>query len=236
MTRIMIMDDNDSDIKVLSNLIYDFFEVNKVEYNLTIHHNLDFDEFEFDDVDILFLDMKINRENGLKFATEIRKQYKDLIIIITSNYPQFLVDGYTISAKRYFIKPIDSRIFNSEMKIVLDELFRREKGFYEYTISSDMIYCKNIFYIEYYDRMSIIHLTNGSNIKSHQTLKYWLDLLQDFDFCQPYRSYLVNLQYVDGFSKDGKDIFISNGEKIPVSKLYKKIFKEKYYKYILGSL
>ena len=41
---------------------------------------------------------------------------------------------------------------------------------------------------------------------------------------------VVNLKYVSGISKDERDLFLSNNEKIPLSKFYKKTFIDNYYR------
>ena len=40
---------------------------------------------------------------------------------------------------------------------------------------------------------------------------------------------VFNLDYVSGFSSDGKDIIMNNGEKIPLSKNFKKSFTNQYF-------
>ena len=58
---------------------------------------------------------------------------------------------------------------------------------------------------------------------------HWIEKLSNKGFGQPYKSFLVNLDYVSGFSSDGKDIIMNNGEKIPLSKNFKKSFTNQYF-------
>lgn len=232
MIRMAIVDDNLKDIEKLKHLIDGYCGKNNLGYSIVEFLETDFNLNNFNDIDILFLDIKINKNSGLEFGKKIRKLFPELVIIIESSYPQYLIDGYSIDAKRYFIKPIDKDIFEFEIEKVIESLKPKDTYFYEKTISPNRIPCKSILYIEFVDRTSIIHFVNGKNIKTNFTLKYWEDKLRIFDFAKPYRSFYVNLEHVKLFSNEKKDILMSNEEIIPISRLYKKQFKADYYDYI----
>lgn len=90
-------------------------------------------------------------------------------------------------------------------------------------------YIIRICYIEFLNRHTIIHFVNNIEKKTTYPLKYWIEELSNKGFGQPYKSFLVNLDYVSGFSSDGKDIIMNNGEKIPLSKNFKKSFTNQYF-------
>lgn len=93
-------------------------------------------------------------------------------------------------------------------------------------ICDSKIYIKDILYIEFIDRKSMIHKLNGEIIMTNCTLKYWYDKLNIYSFAYPYKAFLVNLKYVNALYK--KDIEMTNGEMIPLSRHYKKEFEAKY--------
>ena len=81
--------------------------------------------------DIIFLDIELEDKNGIEIGHEIRKKYPDLIIIIISRHPQYLIEGYRIDAKRYLLKPIDKKLFDIEMESILkSSSFKQHFGFY----------------------------------------------------------------------------------------------------------
>lgn len=86
------------------------------------------------------------------------------------------------------------------------------------------------------NRATVLHFLNGVQIKTSYPLKYWIEKLTEYGFAQPYKCYVVNLKYISGISKDERDLFLSNNEKIPLSKFYKKTFIDDYYRSLFKSL
>lgn len=118
------------------------------------------------------------------------------------------------------------------MKNVLKTSFKQSFGFLDHKISRSKIKYNQIFYVDFQDRVTLLHLKDGHVLKTPYTLKYWIDKLSDKGFSQPYRSYVVNLYQVSGFSKDKKDLVLLNDEKIPISKHFRKSFEEDYHKFL----
>lgn len=230
MINILICDDNELDRKYLSRLVEDFFE--SLSLSCKIDCLRDFVNINdcFSAYDIIFLDIELESRNGINLANEIRKYNQDIIIIITSNYQKYLVEGYTIEAKRYFLKPINKEIFNMEMKNVINTQFKQHYGFDDPKISRQSIYYKDICHIEFLGRKTILHCINNNEFIAPYPLKYWIERLTEVGFAQSYKSYLVNLLFVTGFSKDEKDVILINDEMIPLSRKYKKTFMEQYYR------
>lgn len=230
MIDILIIEDDEEQKNDLVNLIKKLFNQQCLEYDIKWASKL-FKNFDIlNNFDIIFLDVEIDNGNGIEFAKKFRESNPDLLIIITSQFPQYLINGYSIDAKRYFLKPIDQKIFEIEMTNVLTSSFKKQLGFYDPKIASFKIFYNNILYVEFVDRVTMIHFTNGSVLRCQYNLKYWIEKLKNYSFSQPYRSYIVNLDYVSGFTFDGRDIIMSNNERIPISKHFKKDFEELYFR------
>ena len=58
-----------------------------------------------------------------------------------------------------------------------------------------------IIYIAIEDRKSVLYLTD-SKIETHYPMEHWKEVLDNKAFAQPHYSYLVNLHYVEGVTKD----------------------------------
>ena len=80
--------------------------------------------------------------------------------------------------------------------------------------------------MDFQDRVTLLHLKDGHVLKTPYTLKYWIDKLSDKGFSQPYRSYVVNLYQVSGFSKDKKDLVLLNDEKYQFLNILEKVLKK----------
>ena len=58
----------------------------------------------------------------------------------------------------------------------------------------------------------------GKKIFVTKTLKYFADMLKDYQFIRVHQSHLINLQYVKEFIKsDGGYLVLKNKDNVPVS-------------------
>lgn len=224
--KILIFDDNRQDREHLTNCLNSFFENKDISYQITTCQNKDELLYDINHYDFLFLDIELGQENGIDLGLQLQTIQHHCHIIITTNYSKYAIDGYKIQAERYFIKPIHQQEFDLEMNGVIKHYIKDKNYFFDKKICDSKIYIKDILYIEFIDRKSMIHKLNGEIIMTNCTLKYWYDKLNIYSFAYPYKAFLVNLKYVNALYK--KDIEMTNGEMIPLSRHYKKEFEAKY--------
>lgn len=103
MLNVLIIDDDLKDSKNLEKLCIHYFNKRNIDYKISIELKLNENLDIFSNVDILFLDVEIGNNignnNGIEFSKRLRKVYPEVMIIITSKYSQYLIDGYSIDAK-----------------------------------------------------------------------------------------------------------------------------------------
>ncbi len=110
-----------------------------------------------------------------------------------------------------------------------DEIYvfkKKYSGFLDENISNKKILFSDTLYIDVCNRKTRIHFTNEKVLVTRYSLKDWFDILDMSIFEQTHKSYVINLIYVIGYSK--QDVYLSNGESIPISRNMKKHFEEKY--------
>lgn len=231
MIRILIYEDDIREKDNLLRLIDDYFTQSHIEYDVDWSNKFTDDYSTLLHYDLVFLDIELGNGNGIDFGIEVHKAIPNVFIIITSKYPQYLIDGYKVEAKRYFLKPIDQNSFNYEMSTLLfSSPYKQRFSFFDPKVSKFKICYRDIYYVEFVGRVTFLHLINGKEIRCQYSLKQWNQMLYDKGFSQPYKSFIVNLSYVTGFSDDEKDILLTNNERIPISRHYKKAFEEDYYR------
>lgn len=228
--RILVFEDDEKDIAILRECCNSFFKKKQMDYKLDVSDDKSFLLKNISNYDILFLDIEINSLNGIDVGLELRKSNVDCRIIITSNYKEYLVDGYKINADRYFIKPIMQQDFNIEMEAVINAFFRKYASIYDKSIHNKKIYYNEILYIDSFERRTRLHLLNGKVLFANYPLKYWISNLDNSFFGQSHKSYLINFSFVSGFTK--QDIILINNENIPISRLFKKSFNDLYLEYL----
>lgn len=166
MLNVLIIDDDLKDSKDVEKLCIHYFNKRNIDYKISVELKLNENLDTLSNVDILFLDVEIGNDNGIEFSKKLRKVYPELMIIITSKYSQYLIDGYSVDAKRYFLKPIDENIFNEEMENVLGATFQKYMGFYDSKIAPYKIHYDKILYVEFLNRATVLHFLNGVQIKN----------------------------------------------------------------------
>lgn len=225
--KILIYEDNDNDTYSIKNLIDNYFLNKPINYEIVECTSTSFLFENIDNWDLIFLDIEINKENGIEIGKEIRKKNSDARIIIISNYSKYLIDGYKIQADRYFLKPIKQDEFNIEFENVINRYLKEYEGIFDEKIQKKKIYFKDIVYVEFADRKTKIHLLNSKEIITPYPLKYWEEILkEEHFFAKPHKSFIINLQFISGFSKS--DIILVTAEVIPLSRHYKQSFNESY--------
>ncbi len=225
--KIAIFENDQFDLKKLKECINVVMENFSIPYELIeIKNKIELLE-KIHGIDLLFLDIELENDNGITIGKKIRECNKDCKIVIVSKFQKYLIEGYKIKAERYFIKPIDIQEFKIEMKNILNEFYVQDHGFIDEKIIDKKIFIKNIIMVEFFDRHTILHCVNNEKYQTPYPLKYWLDKLKLYGFSQCYKSYIVNCQYVDYINKI--DVILFNGKKIPISRHFRDSFRKDFF-------
>jgi DNA-binding LytR/AlgR family response regulator len=164
-------------------------------------------------IDILFLDIQMHGMNGLKAAEMIREKDDSMIIIFLTGYRGFMQDGYKVKAFRYLLKPIKEQEYNQTMTDALYEITKNYKTIVGVDGELLFIKLKDIIYVEYLDRITVVRTRKGV-YESSNTMSEWEDILNTGDFFRVHKAYIVNIEFIEEI---GKAILLDNGEKVAVS-------------------
>lgn len=220
--NILIYEDNINDIEILKIRTNTFLSQYHISYKIDVCPNTEFLIANIYQYDFLFLDIEVNDENGIKIGEIVKKKHRNCHIIITSGYKKYLIDGYTIKAERYLLKPFSQTYFNLQMKNVIDEYFRDSVSIYDPKISKQRIPLKKIICIEYFEKHSYLRLTNHTTLKTAYPLHYWLEKYNNHYFARCHKSFIANCIHVIDIDDDY--VLLDNDSKIPLSRHFKKAF------------
>ena len=130
MIRIGIVDDEKQERDQLKQALARFGAENGTELNVQ----------EFDcaavylaaqdrDFDILYLDIDMPQMSGMELAEKIRETDQDVILIFCTNLQQFALNGYSVGALGFIVKPIQWYSFHIwlVLTILLDVRYKRGK-------------------------------------------------------------------------------------------------------------
>ena len=225
MLKILVLEDEDAHLKKLKNYLERFhldnpsFEYSLKSYDRGIMLLTDYKR----DTDLVFLDIRVSDMLGIDVAGKLREMDEDVMIIFVTSLTQYAVDGYSVRAFDYILKPLRYSSFSAKMKLVLKSLSARQPGRMLDIRNREggrKISTDNITYIESRAHDIYIHM-GDETIRQWGTLGKLEDTLRDVHFARCSTSFLVNLKYVQGVKKDE---VIVDGQALPISRTKRKDF------------
>lgn len=187
-------------------------------------------------VDLIFLDIEMPHFSGIDFLNTIDKKP---LIIFTTAYENYAVEGFNLGAVDYLVKPIP---FNRFLKSVTraQQLFNPAVPAITNTIAApeleqDFMFVKadyenvklnysDILYIEGLKDYVKIHTTDHKYILTLISLIKLEQNLATKGFARIHRSYIINIKHVKSIQKNK---VIIDDKRIPISESYKTAFFEK---------
>lgn len=167
--------------------------------------------------DVIFLDVIMPGENGLGAAHQIRQYDPDVKIIFLTASPEFAVESYAVGAYYYQLKPICPESFFRLLDSVTAACLRERER-------SLVLRCKNgvtrveleqLEYCEVMGRTLVFHRADGTVVESSGRLDDLCAQLAKYEnFLRPHRSFLVNMEYIQGVSRQA--VTMCGGAKVPV--------------------
>ena len=167
--------------------------------------------------DIVFLDIIMQDLDGMKTAQAFRKKASDKILIFVSSSREYVFEAYDVEAFQYLLKPVDDR----KLKNVLQKaIVKTQSRSQEFIIVSrerqkKKLFLDDIYYFEIKGRIVDAHGPKGI-FTYYEQIGELENKIRDKGFFRCHKSYLINLKYVDGYSR--KEVVLENGEKIVIAK------------------
>jgi DNA-binding LytR/AlgR family response regulator len=183
-------------------------------------------------VDLLFLDIQLEDLNGI----QLLKVLKDKpLVIFTTAYNEYAIDGYDLDIVDYLLKPISFERFVKATSKVYEkihltnpaqkaETLQHKKGqefiFVKTEFRLQKVNLADIQYIEGMgDYLKIV--TSNEKIMTLMSFKKIEDMLPETHFCRVHKSFIVSVEHIISIEKS----HIRIGERnIPISETYKKRF------------
>lgn len=187
---------------------------------------------------ILFLDVELPGENGLKIANFIRNNLDDhsVKIIFVSNYPDYMQDSFNVQAFHYISKPFKRAAFDSVMELVLADIERnhRTKLLIHEDESEELVYLSDICVISTENskkKLLRISLRDREICAVGRIADWEKDLLAN-GFFSPSRGCLVNMKHIHYIK--GTSLILDNGTSIPLSRRNEKELRKRFHNNLLN--
>ena len=180
-------------------------------------------------VDLIFLDIQMPKMSGTDF---LRQMKNPPIVIITTAYPSYALEGFQLNVMDYLLKPITfERFFKAACKArdyykllqkpalanVEDYFFIKCGNKYE------KIFFDDILYVEGMQNYVSIYTDKGKYV-TMLSLGSLADKLDESAFIRVHKSFIAAIGKIDGI--EGNELFIRNS-RIPVSRNFRQQVMER---------
>ncbi|HJP63658.1 MAG TPA: response regulator transcription factor [Mucilaginibacter sp.] len=182
-------------------------------------------------VDLVFLDIQMPVISGTEFLRSLRKPP---LVVFTTAYSQYAVEGFELNSVDYLVKPIVFERFSQAVQKVLERLSGYKQLPDEKEALPDYLFIRQgsklirvnhteIYYIQAERDFCSVYIDNKRLLASLH-LKILEDLLPQNKFFRVHRSYIVNMEKIQAVK--GNMLELSNAE-IPIGANYRdQLFKK----------
>lgn len=186
------------------------------------------------DADLLFLDIQLPDMLGMEVAKRIRAIDDRVMIIFITMLTQYAIEGYSVGAFDYVLKPVRYDEFAAKMDRACRILAHRSSSMtIDVRTKEDIhrISVDDVTYIEISNHDVMIH-TPQETYKQWGNLKTYEEMLSEAHFVRCNACYLVNLKYVKGIHGDTVRVY---EDELTISKSKRKDFMAAVARYKGGS-
>lgn len=191
-------------------------------------------------IDLLFVDINMPDLSGVDFVRSLTERP---MIIFTTAYAEYAVEGFKLDAIDYLLKPFSFADFHRSVSKAhsLHELIHyrktpnanpapeatpKDKEFI--SIKADyktsLVRINDIVYLESEGEYVRLHLDDRTTITTLFRLKNMEAALPPETFMRVHRSYIINLQRIKSYVK-GR-VFLSDSEYVPIGENYREVFQK----------
>lgn len=184
------------------------------------------------DYDLIFLDIQMDRMDGLRAAEEIRRLDEDVCLIFITNMANYAIKGYSVNALDFVVKPVNYLILKALLQRVERLLDKRSKRYITLPTERGLtrLEASQVFYVETLNHAVLVHTEKGV-WRLRESMRSMESLLADFSFYRCNSCYLVNLACVE--QVDGGDVIVA-GHRLSISRPRHKGFMAALTHYIGG--
>lgn len=226
MINIGIVEDSQVDQEKLSKVIATYFNKNLIDYSLKVFNTANSFLSSNDIFDLLFFDIFLGGSlTGMDIARKARERLgKNLVIVFITSSMAYAIEGYSVDASAYIIKPITEEEFNLKMPRIIDKINSKISDFIILTTTEEKVSVNisDIDYIEVYGHY-LTYCVNNKKYIVRQTLSDAENKLSKFGFFRINKFNIVNMRKISKLL--GDDVYIKDAV-LKVARSRKQEFKK----------
>lgn len=203
MINIYFCDDDQSVIDKYQYLIKKYAMSRSLAINLEIFHRGEDLLFNLQDdnnmPDIIFLDIFMDKLNGIEVAKKIRKMGFESHIIFLTSSSDFVFDAFDVRSFNYLIKQDTSEVrFREVLSNAITMVEKKATSYFTCSMGSETrnIPINQITHFEIYRRVMRVYYNGDEQFDFYETMDQLALDLEDQGFVRIHRSFLVNMAHV----------------------------------------
>lgn len=170
-------------------------------------------------IDLMFLDIQMPRLTGIEFLKSLKQPP---MVVMTTAYPNFALQGYELDVLDYLIKPFPFERLLKAVNKARDFYLLKNKPapqpsdffFVKCDHRYEKILYRDVIYVEGMENYVVIH-TRAQKFVTLMRMKAVEELLPSTDFIRTHKSFIVAISAIT--SIDGSDLIV-NGKHLPMSR------------------
>ncbi|KAB1157191.1 response regulator transcription factor [Tenacibaculum aiptasiae] len=223
--KCLVVDDEPLAIKLLEKHIS---KIDALEIVATCNNAIKaFEILNTQEVDLLFLDIKMPNLTGIDFLKTLKSPPKT---IFTTAYRDYAIESYDLGVIDYLLKPITfERFFKAVDRYLGDQKKQSQSIQYKEKETDDFMLVKSgnkhhkviindILFIESLKDYIKIHTADNKRIVSKYRISEIEQELKKENFLRVHRSYIININKISAFTVNDIEV---NSTEIPIGASYK---------------
>ena len=155
--------------------------------------------------DAIFLDIQMPGIDGMQTAESIRKMDEEVVLMFITNMTQYAIQGYSVGALDFVMKPINYYTFSLKLTRVLKRVQKRAKEQKSIVLQLPdglvKLDTRQIYYVEVQNKI-LYYYTSMGRYSVKGTLQSVEKQLENCPFVKCNHWYLVNLKHVKEVRKN----------------------------------
>ncbi|CAM3602958.1 LytTR family DNA-binding domain-containing protein [Erysipelothrix urinaevulpis] len=238
MINIYLCDDNEEVIAQTKEMIQKNSLENNLSITLSTFKRAEDMLFHMDDrrdiPDIIFLDIFMDKINGMETARKLRDDGYDGEIIFLTTSHDFVFEAFDVRSFHYLVKQeLSNERFKEVFLKVVEEVDQNQDKYFDCSMGAEVrkIPMKDITYFAIYRRVMRVYYLSDF-FEFYETMDNLTKQLEGQGFARTHRAYLVNLRHVAVFKKD--TLLLTDGSEIPIGKTYLSDLKKEFNDYVVN--
>ena len=192
---------------------------------------------------LVFLDVEMPYGNAFDLLEKIDTLTFEVVFVTA--YSKYALEALNLSASNYLLKPLSidqlieavdkvgQRLKDKQSieasNILLENLSIENKQLKKMVLPMlegfEVVVLKDILRCEANDNLTDLYLMDGTKRTVCRTLKFYENILSEYDFIRVHKSHIINSNYVKKYIKGkGGQIVLADGSELPLSPTRKQQF------------